>query len=69
TGPGIPEGTDPFEPRPVAETEDERAGIGLSIVRELAAAMGGRVEARSLPEGGACFSVVLPKAPQERPAA
>lgn len=69
TGPGLPEGADPFEPRPVAETGEERAGVGLSIVRELASAMGGRVEARSLPEGGACFSVLLPAAPADPPEA
>lgn len=67
TGPGLPDGSDPFDPRPAAETAEERGGVGLSIVRDLALAMGGRVEARSLPGGGACFSVLLPAAPGEPP--
>jgi signal transduction histidine kinase len=36
------------------------AGLGLSIVRELAEAMGGSVDVENLTAGGACFTVRLP---------
>ena len=36
------------------------AGLGLSIVRELAGAMGGSVDVENLTAGGACFTVRLP---------
>jgi PAS domain S-box-containing protein len=36
------------------------AGIGLFVCRQLALAMGGRIWARSLPEGGAEFGLALP---------
>ncbi|WP_155844816.1 hybrid sensor histidine kinase/response regulator [Arenimonas oryziterrae] len=38
------------------------SGLGLAISQELAAAMGGRIEAQSLPGLGATFRVVLPLA-------
>ena len=42
------------------------AGLGLSIVAAVAEAHGGRVAARSAPEGGAVFTVVVPLAPGAR---
>jgi len=39
------------------------SGLGLAIVRELAEAMGGRVEARSVIGVGSTFSLLLPPAP------
>jgi two-component system, OmpR family, sensor kinase len=39
------------------------SGLGLAIVKQLAAAMGGSVEAGSSPGGGASFAVTLPAAP------
>jgi two-component system OmpR family sensor kinase len=35
-------------------------GLGLAIVAAIAATLGARVEARNLPERGACFAVILP---------
>lgn len=36
-------------------------GVGLALVAGLAQRLGGRAEAGRAPEGGACFTVVLPK--------
>jgi len=40
-------------------------GLGLAIVRELAEAMGGAVEVRSVPSIGSTFSLLLPRAPTQ----
>jgi two-component system, OmpR family, sensor histidine kinase KdpD len=37
------------------------AGIGLFVVRRLVQAMGGRVTVANRPEGGAAFTVTLPR--------
>ena len=42
------------------------AGLGLSIARELTEMMGGGITAASPPDGGACFTVRLPRAAGER---
>jgi signal transduction histidine kinase len=38
-------------------------GLGLPIARELAVALGGRIELQSEPGNGSCFRLVLPVAP------
>ena len=42
------------------------AGLGLSIARELTEMMGGGITAESPPDGGACFTVRLPRTAGER---
>ena len=42
-------------------------GLGLYVVREIVKAHDGRVTARNLPDGGACFTVRLPLAPTALP--
>jgi two-component system, OmpR family, sensor histidine kinase VicK len=42
------------------------AGLGLSIARELTEMMGGSITADSPPDGGACFTVRLPRTASER---
>jgi signal transduction histidine kinase len=38
-------------------------GLGLPIARELAVALGGRIELQSEPGSGSCFRLVLPVVP------
>jgi signal transduction histidine kinase len=53
-----------FEPfvrgRAAAAARVPGNGLGLSIVKRVVEGHGGRVEARNLPDGGACFSMMLP---------
>lgn len=67
TGPGI----DPMvEGRlfiPFATTKPKGTGLGLSIARRIAQSHGGTITAENPPDGGACFSLVLPA--QEMPGA
>lgn len=47
--------------RGTAARERDGAGLGLALVKELAEAMGGSVEAASTPGEGSCFTVRLPR--------
>jgi len=51
-----------FEPfyRASTATQSSGAGLGLSIVRQIARAHGGSVEYASRPEGGSRFTVTIP---------
>lgn len=62
-GPGLPEAlrTQLFQPVATAKGEGH-AGLGLSIVKNLAEALGGQVGYRPNPGGGAIFLVLLPQA-------
>jgi putative nucleotidyltransferase with HDIG domain len=62
-GPGLPEvlRTQLFQPVTTAKGEGH-AGLGLSIVKNLAEALGGQVGCRPNPGGGAVFLVLLPQA-------
>jgi len=67
-GPGIPERELPHVFERFHRGRQERgtttgAGLGLSIARELTEMMGGRIVAESPPQGGARFSVRLPRTP------
>lgn len=69
TGPGIPQADRAriFEPFFTTKKPGEGSGLGLSIVRNVTEAMGGRVEADAPPEGGARFTLLLPAAPPRQP--
>jgi PAS domain S-box-containing protein len=63
-GPGIPQGDldrifERFE-RATAFQDLGGLGLGLYVSREIVRAHGGSIAGRTLPEGGACFSVRLP---------
>ena len=67
-GPGVPEDErekifQPFERGAQAQTGQVRgSGIGLSLVREIVAAHGGKVSVGTRPEGGAIFTIRIPTA-------
>lgn len=67
-GPGIPASWRERVFEPFTRVEGRKvagAGIGLSVVRELVLAHGGRVWAEDSPRGGARVVVVLPAAPAD----
>ncbi len=66
-GPGLPEGDEEkiFDPFYTTKAPGEGTGLGLSICAQLVESMGGRIEARNSPEGGAVFTVRLPSAAVE----
>lgn len=60
-GKGIPEQDLPRIFEPFFTTRARGTGLGLAIVRRLVSLHGGRISARNADEGGALFSVRLPK--------
>ena len=63
-GPGIPEGDlarifERFE-RGTSFNDRGGLGLGLYVSREIVQAHGGSIAGRTLPDGGACFTVRLP---------
>jgi signal transduction histidine kinase len=63
TGPGVPEGLEEKVMEPFFSTKVTGTGLGLPLVREIAAAHGGRFTLQNLPGEGACFSLMLPIQP------
>ncbi len=59
-GVGLPPGSETKIFEPYVTTKPEGMGMGLSIVRTIVEAHGGRLWARSNPEGGATFYFTLP---------
>jgi signal transduction histidine kinase len=67
SGPGVPEAErekifEPFYRLKSASESGGGAGLGLSLVRQIAERHGGRVRCVAGPGGGACFEVSLPLA-------
>ena len=54
-GPGVSPGSSPA-PR---LNREKGAGLGLALAKSVIELQGGFIEARNLPEGGACFTVRL----------
>ena len=60
TGPGVPREEQERIFRPFWSRDDSGTGLGLAIARELAVALGGRIELDSPRDGGSRFELVLP---------
>ena len=60
-GPGLPAAIDIFAPFVRGSRDRPGSGIGLYIVRKLVDALGGTVTASDNADGGACFTVRLPR--------
>ncbi|MEI9997506.1 MAG: ATP-binding protein [Rhizomicrobium sp.] len=58
-GPGVPPGLREKIFVPFFTTKPEGSGIGLTLIRQVAAAHGGSFDLRETPEGGAQFSLLL----------
>lgn len=63
SGPGIPDDEREEIFRPFHSTDTKGTGLGLPIARELAVALGGRIELESALGEGSCFRLVLPGSP------
>jgi two-component system sensor histidine kinase AdeS len=69
SGPGLPpefinRAFDPFMRADAAGASDSGgSGLGLSVVRAIAVAHGGSVRYRTLPDGGARFTILVPQQP------
>jgi signal transduction histidine kinase len=65
SGPGISEDERERIFRPFWSRDGGGTGLGLPIARELAIALGGRIELESVPGRGSRFELVLPQAPTD----
>jgi signal transduction histidine kinase len=65
-GPGIParERKRIFEPGVRLDSSVRGSGLGLAIVRAIVEAHAGRITVESGPDGGAAFTIVLPRLPR-----
>lgn len=53
---------DLFKPFFTTKSPGRGTGLGLSICKDILEKLGGHIDACNIPEGGACFSVILPEA-------
>ena len=61
TGPGLPAESSARCSRPFVTTKSHGLGIGLTIAQTIVDAHGGTIAARNNPDGGATFTVTLPR--------
>lgn len=72
SGPGFGEGEaerafQPFYTRARRDSEKDSLGLGLSLVKRIAEAHGGRAYAKNREEGGACVGIELPESAEKSP--
>lgn len=69
SGSGLPEAVRArlFEPFFSTKAEGGGLGLGLAISRDIAREAGGELEADNAPDGGACFTLRLPRPPADLP--
>jgi signal transduction histidine kinase len=60
-GPGIPAPLLSRVFEPFFTTKDEGSGYGLYLAHEIIQEHGGRLDVSNMPQGGACFSIYLPR--------
>ena len=65
-GPGVPEADRERIFEPFYSTRRDGHGLGLAVVRQIARALGARVEVGDDEAGGARFSIVFPAALRRR---
>ncbi len=73
-GPGVPVAYqerifEPFFRLPGASEQSGGVGLGLSLVKSIAARHGGSLSCENRPQGGACFAIRLPLQPVTNPLA
>lgn len=56
-----------FQPFYTTKPSGAGLGLGLVICRDIAAEFGATLDARNAPQGGACFTLTLPLAPEPSP--
>jgi signal transduction histidine kinase len=66
TGPGFPGGTVEQLFEPFFSTKAEGTGMGLAISRSIIEAHGGTLAGENCDGGGACFTVRLPEAKEDK---
>jgi two-component system, LuxR family, sensor kinase FixL len=69
TGPGFPGGIVDQLFEPFFSTKAEGTGMGLAIARSIVEAHGGVLSGENCDHGGACFTVRLPEAQEDKPRA
>jgi len=58
-----------YRTKKAEESGEAGTGIGLSIVQQIVEQHGGQIEVTSQPGAGSCFTLVLPAAVSDAPAA
>jgi PAS domain S-box-containing protein len=66
SGPGLPEGIAQQLFEPFFSTKAEGTGMGLAIARSIIEAHGGTLSGETCADGGACFTVRLPQAKEDK---
>lgn len=64
-GPGVPDDLQQKIFEPFFTTKTHGTGLGLAVVKSVVNAHNGKLTVNNLPTGGACFTLLLPCAPNE----